>query len=30
MGSASEEGTRNTPQLQPYLPGDLLGESNQI
>ena len=28
--SASEEGTRNTPQLQPYLPGDLLGESNQI
>ena len=24
----SDEGTRNTPQLQPYLPGDLLGESN--
>ena len=28
--SGSEEGQRNTPQLQPYLPGDLLGESNQI
>ena len=24
----SDEATRNTPQLQPYLPGDLLGESN--
>lgn len=25
---SSDEATRNTPQLQPYLPGDLLGESN--
>ena len=26
-GTGGDEGQRNTPQLQPYLPGDLLGES---
>ena len=26
--SGGEDGQRNTPQLQPYLPGDLLGEPN--
>ena len=26
--TSEDQGQRNTPQLQPYLPGDLLGESN--